>query len=157
MNQFFAAGATLVFTLVLLGLGRKPKNLFKKSFSQKLPANLEQIALVLPSTKTKRQDSEAKPNNFIFRLPTNPKEHFKLTQKLKSLISSNPEEKLLAIQIAEEWGDFSVIPVLKLGLRDMDSRIAKRAAKALSRFKGCPRKIVKKKSVSYPRNVFLMR
>ena len=66
-------------------------------------------------------------------------------------------ERLIAVEIAGEWGDPSVIPILKIGLRDMDTRVVIKAAKAISKFRNQPIAKPTKQKISYPLNVFLMR
>ncbi len=73
------------------------------------------------------------------------------------MISSNPDERLIAVQIADKWGDSSVIPILKIGLRDMDSRVVIYSAKAISKFRNNSVFYKSKEKISYPLNVFLMR
>ena len=63
-----------------------------------------------------------------------------------------------AIEKAEQWGDSTVIPILKIGLRDSDSRVVIKAAKAISKFRNHPTIISKSKvAITHPLNVFLMR
>ena len=64
---------------------------------------------------------------------------------------------MLAVKLASEWGDKSVLPILKLGLRDMDSRVVIQSAEAISKFKSHSINTNKLKKTIYPLNVFLMR
>ncbi len=155
MNQFFAAAATLLVALTLLGLGKKPKNLLLKRVSAY--KNLDVPSLVLPHNESQEEKVEGNLAHSSFRLPTSSKERFLLQQKLKRLISLDPDKRFLAVQIASEWGHQSVIPILKRGLKDMDSRIVKRAAEGIEQFKGSQKIISKKKLVHHPLNVSLMR
>ena len=73
---------------------------------------------------------------------------------MKNLIASGPEDRLIAVNAAEKWGDLSVLPILRLGLRDVDSRVVIKSAQAISRFRGCPKVLIKKKAkaIRYPLN-----
>ena len=156
MNQFLAAGAAFLVALALLGLGKKPKRLFIARPSEYF--GLESSSLVLPSNGSESKQSDINQEKVSFDCPKTSKERCFLQKKLKKLISSNPEDRLLAVELASEWGDFSAIPILRLGLRDMDSRVVKRAAKGIDQFRGRSIKTIsKKKSVRQPLNVSLMR
>ncbi len=72
-------------------------------------------------------------------------------------MSSGPEDRLIAVNAAGKWGNLSVLPILRLGLRDVDSRVVITAAQAISRFRGCPNISTKKKSTRHPLNVSRMR
>ena len=156
MNQFLAAGAAFLVALALLGLGKKPKSLFIRRSSEYL--GLDSSALVLPSNDSEFKKSEINQEKVSFDCPKTAKERLFLQKKLKKLISSNPTDRLLAVELASEWGHSSVIPILRIGLRDMDSRVVKRAAIGIDQFKGSMKPFSKKKkSVRQPLNVSLMR
>ena len=82
----------------------------------------------------------------------------KIKNKLTKLISSNPNDRLLAIQIASEWSNQKALPFLKRGLKDSDSRVVIASAAAIASYKGKTIDSQKKPQTSRPpRNVSLMR
>ena len=87
-----------------------------------------------------------------FQVPKTEKEKFLLRKKLRNLISSGPDDRLIAINTAEKWGDLSILPILRLGLRDVDSRVVIQSAQAISRFRGSPKTFKQKKAIRYPLN-----
>ncbi len=155
MNQFIAAGALAVITLMLWGIGKKPKFLLDKGFDGQFPIN--HSALVQPLEPITQPQFLSNSVRTSFKIPVNSREKIELIRHLKKLIKSLPNERLIAVEISGEWGDPSVIPILKIGLRDMDSRVVIKAAKAMSKFRNKPIAAQTKKQISYPLNVFLMR
>jgi len=156
MNQFFAAGATLILVGVLWGLGKRPKGL--KSHSLTKTFAIAQRSLFL--TKKFAQSSpellhDSFQNNW--HPPENTKERLALRRELNTLIKLGPEERVKAIKIASKWKDESVLSILKIGLRDSESQIVFEAAKGMEKFK-CFYKSNKSNQSKRPaRNVFLMR
>ncbi|KGG14713.1 MULTISPECIES: HEAT repeat domain-containing protein [unclassified Prochlorococcus] len=132
MNQIFSAGAALLLIGTLWAFGKKPKKLVNNEFSQYLPVNYPSLVL----SKDGAEDQEFDLNPIHFHSPISLKEKLSLREKLKNLISSGPDERLMAVSIAEQWGDLSTLPILRRGLRDFDSRVVVKAAEAISRFKG---------------------
>ena len=81
-----------------------------------------------------------------------------IKKELTKLISSNPDDRLLAIQIASQWENKKAIPFLRRGLKDSDRRVVIAAAAAISTYKGKTKSSIKKSQPSRPpRNVFLIR
>ena len=79
-------------------------------------------------------------------------------KQLTKLISSNPSDRLLAIQIASEWKNKKALPFLRRGLKDSDSRVVIASAAGISSYKGKTIDLHKKSQASRPpRNVSLMR
>ena len=58
-----------------------------------------------------------------------------LRKEMLELFKGSKEEKIKALKIAEFLSDQSILPVLKLGLKDMDSDIIKVSAKLIQKFK----------------------
>ena len=58
-----------------------------------------------------------------------------LRKEMLELFKGSKEDKIKALKIAEFLSDKSILPVLKLGLRDMDSDIIKVSAKLIQKFK----------------------
>ncbi len=160
MNEFLSAGIALVIAASLWGIGKKPKKLFKSNIHEySYPSEITALIKRTNDSSNQNIDHSIRNNQFIFDLPRTNKERTLFRNNLKKLIAAGPEERLLAIQAASKWGDESVVPILKIGLKDFDSRIVITSAKAISKFK-CSPKIVKSKSKSkksHPLNISLMR
>ena len=58
-----------------------------------------------------------------------------LRKEMFELFKGSKEEKIQALKIAEFLSDKSILPILKLGLKDMDSDIIKVSAKLIQKFK----------------------
>ena len=58
-----------------------------------------------------------------------------LRKEMLDLFKGSKEDKIKALKIAEFLSDKSILPVLKLGLKDMDSDIIKISAKLIQKFK----------------------
>ena len=58
-----------------------------------------------------------------------------LRKKMFELFKGSKEDKIEALKIAEFLSDKSILPLLKLGLKDMDSDIIKVSAKLIQKFK----------------------
>ncbi len=59
-----------------------------------------------------------------------------LLRQLQKAIASGPLDRLEAIAIADQWGHVSILPILRIGLKDSDSRVMIAAAKALEKHRG---------------------
>ena len=60
---------------------------------------------------------------------------FILRKEMLKLFKGSKEDKIKALKIAEFLSDKSSLPILKLGLKDMDSDIIKVSAKLIQKFK----------------------
>ena len=91
--------------------------------------------------------------------PKTVRERINLQKKLRKLITGNPEERLQAMIISDLWGHANVLPILKRGLKDSDSRVIEAAAFALNKHRGLPyaRIFQNLNCQRPPRNVSLMR
>ena len=58
-----------------------------------------------------------------------------LRKEMLELFKGSKEEKIKALKIAEFLSDKSILPILKMGLKDMDSDIVKVSAKLIQKFK----------------------
>jgi len=58
-----------------------------------------------------------------------------LRKEMLDLFKGSKEEKIKALKIAEFLSDKSILPILKMGLKDMDSDIVKVSAKLIQKFK----------------------
>ncbi len=156
MNQFFAAGSALILALVLWGLRKKPHGIQELLLKNTLPISSRGLVENRKSFKTESKNSGIELLDQWFE-PCNSQERFHLRKKLFGLITLGPEERLQAVVEASKWGDQSILPILKIGLRDADSRIVLRAAQAMEKFRG-RKSLAKTQEIERPpRNVFLMR
>ena len=58
-----------------------------------------------------------------------------LRKEMLDLFKGSKEDKIKALKIAEFLSDKSILPILKIGLKDMDSDIVKVSAKLIQKFK----------------------
>ena len=58
-----------------------------------------------------------------------------LRKEMFELFKGSKEEKIKSLKIAEFLCDKSILPILKLGLKDMDSDIVKVSAQLIQKFK----------------------
>ncbi len=132
MNQFFTGVLVLSLSAVLWGLGRKPKISMNRGTEISAPSS--KIPLILDN-----HDLQLDEQTFILKgnlsenleFFTNPQNKINLKRKLLKMIDLGPEERLKSVQIAAQWGDSSVLPIIKRGLRDSDTRVVALAAKAM--------------------------
>ncbi len=155
MSQFLAVTTTMVLTIMLWGFGRKLKTPFASKASTGFQPSQTELAVDFGIDSNKSSDRSF--GKMSFPMPKNSRERILLKKHFKKLMSFGPDEKLLVMEHAISWGDPSVIPLLKQGLKDMDSRVVIKAAEAISKFRSYPPSSTKKKLRVYPLNVFLMR
>jgi hypothetical protein len=159
MNQVFAGGLALIIALILWSSKKESKasDLFKSQKDSFSNAQITSSTLVID--KSLKNQQAKKLNN----KKSNPSAHqppnsIETKKQLIKLISGNPSERLLAIQIATQWSDKKALPFLRRGLRDSDSRVVIASAIGISSYKGKTIDLHKKSQASRPpRNVSLMR
>ena len=160
MNQVFAGGIALIIALILWSSKKQSKaSAFlqskKDSFSK---AHVASSSLVIDKNlnnqkSTNLENKKTKP----FSKP-NSLNSIETKKQLTKLISSNPSDRLLAIQIASQWDNKKALPFLRRGLKDSDSRVVIASAAGISSYKGKTIDLHKKSQASRPpRNVSLMR
>ena len=160
MNQVFAGSLALIIALILWSSKKQSKaSAFFKS--QKDSFSKSQVSFdSLVIKKSLENQNSHKLNNkkskpFKHPLSLNSLETKK---QLTKLISSNPSDRLLAIQIASKWKNKKALPFLRRGLRDSDSRVVIASAAGIAFHKGKTIDLHKKPQTSRPpRNVSLMR
>ena len=59
----------------------------------------------------------------------------KLREKMNSLFKGSAEDKLNALNLAEELADKSTLPILRKGLKEMNLQIVERSADLIRKFK----------------------
>ena len=160
MNQVFAGGLALIIALILWSSKKQSKasDFFKSQKQAFSKAEVTSSELIIDKSlqnqkSTKLNHKNSKP----FSLPASLKS-IKIKKQLTQLISSNPSDRLLAIQIASQWSDKKALPFLRRGLKDSDSRVVIASATGISSYKGKTIDLYKKPQVSRrPRNVSLIR
>ena len=159
MNQVFAGGLALIIALILWSSKKQSKAsaFFKSQNDSFSKAQVSSSALVIDKglknqQSTKLNNKKSKP---FFNQPPN---SIEIKKQLTKLISSNPSDRLLAIQIASQWNNKKALPFLRRGLKDSDSRVVIASATGISSYKGKTIDFNKKPQVSRPpRNVSLIR
>ena len=160
MNQVFLSGLALIIAFLLWSskkqsIGSAFFKSQKESFSKD---QLSSSSLVINKNSesqksTSLNNKNSKPFSYKLSLST-----LETKKQLTKLISSNPNDRLLAIQIARQWENKKALPFLRRGLKDSDSRVVIAAAAVISSFKGKNIKYQEKSQTSRPpRNVSLMR
>ena len=160
MNQVFAGGLALIIALILWSSKKQSKAsaFFKSQKDSFSKADLTSSELIIDKSlqnqkSTKLNNKNSKP----FSQPTS-LNSIETKKKLTQLISSNPTDRLLAIQIASQWDNNKALPFLRRGLKDFDSRIVIASAAGISSYKGKTIDLHKKSQAPRPpRNVSLMR
>tara|TARA_Y100001968_G_scaffold174153_1_gene159565 strand:+ start:65 stop:547 length:483 start_codon:yes stop_codon:yes gene_type:complete len=160
MNQFLVGGIALVITYILWN-SKKHSNgsPFLQSQRDSFTNEIGTSSLV-QKKKLNNQKATEKLKSSRFQELSNQLSinSIEKKKKLTSLISSNPNDRLLAIQIASQWKDKKALPFLRRGLKDSDSRVVIASAAAISAYRGKTTNLQKKSQVLRPpRNVSLMR
>ena len=159
MNQVFAGGLALIIALILWSSKKQSKaSAFFKSQKDSFPKAQVSSALVIEKNLQKQKSTKLnnkKSEFFLHQLSLN---SIETKKQLTRLISSNPNDRLLAIQIASQWNNKKALPFLRRGLKDSDSREVIASAAAIASYKGKTIDFYNKPQVSRrPRNVSLIR
>ena len=160
MNQVFAGGLALIIALILWSSKKQSKSssFFKSQKDSFSKAQVTSSTLVIDKCLENQKSTRlnrGKSKTFSHQPSLNAIETKK---QLTKLISSNPSDRLLAIQIASQWKNKKALPFLRRGLKDSDSRIVIESAAGISFYKGKTIYLHKKTQTSLPpRNVSLMR
>jgi len=160
MNQVFAGGLALIIALILWSSKKQSKAsaFFKSQKDSFAKAQLSSASLVIEKNLQNKKSpklNNKKSEPFKPQLSLN---SIETKKQLTRLISSNPNDRLLAIQIASQWENNKALPFLRRGLRDSDSRVVIASAAGISSYKGKAIDLNEKSQASrLPRNVSLMR
>ena len=159
MNQVFTGGLALIIALILWSSKKQSKAsaFFKSQKDSFTKAKLSSASLVIEKSLQKKSTKlNNKKSKFFSPQPS--LNSIETKKQLTRLISSNPNDRLLAIQIASQWENNKALPFLRRGLRDSDSRVVIASAAGISSYKGKTIDLYKKPQVSRrPRNVSLIR
>ena len=127
----FLAIVLIIFIGILL-LVLKKRSLRKltskgKLHSDKLKKNRKNNNKFLSNKKSFLYNHEAKKYSLFYKKS--------LRNKMFSLFQGNTEDKLKALNIAEELADKSTLSILRQGLRDMSPEVVKLSALLIRKFK----------------------
>lgn len=159
MPNFLAGAAAFVLVMVLWGLGRRPsKALLSSTDASNVAAlNRVQLSLVQSGGRASEQGCAGfSADDSDWGLPATLQERLFLQRKLSAAMAAGPDQRLEAVMLAARWGHASVLPLLRQGLRDFDSRVVVAAAEAIEVYRGAPRRHPVQ-SGKLPRNVARMR
>ena len=160
MNQVFVSGIALIIAFILWSSKKQSKGSpFLKSQKDSFPNSNATISFV-EKNKLMNQKEDKSLDNLKSNTFSNQSSHnsIQINKKLTKLITSNPNDRLLAIQIASQWENKKSIPFLRRGLKDFDSRVVIASAAAISSYKGKTIDLQKQsQAFRPPRNVSLIR
>ena len=160
MNQVFAGGLALIIALILWSSKKQSKAsaFFKSQKDSFTKAQLSSASLVIEKSLQNKKSPKLNNKKLESFKPQLSLNSIETKKQLTRLISSNPNDRLLAIQIASQWENNKSLPFLRRGLRDSDSRVVIASAAGISSYKGKTIDLNKKSQTSRPpRNVSLMR
>ena len=121
----------LIILIIFIFLIFKRKYIFnvfnkKKFYTLKEMDNENNIITSSSKKYNNYQNSSNKYSEFYKR---------KLRKKMNNLFNSSAEDKLKALNLAEELADKTTLPILRRGLKDMDPEIVERSADLIRKFK----------------------
>ena len=160
MNQVFAGGLALIIALILWSSKKQSKAsaFFKSQKDSFTKAKLSSASLVIEKSLQNKKSPKLNNKKSETYTPQLSLNSIETKKQLTRLISSNPNDRLLAIEIASQWKNKKAIPFLRRGLKDSDSRVVIASAAAISSYKGKTLNLQTKYQASKPpRNVSLMR
>jgi len=160
MNQVFVGGVALIIAFILWS---SKKQSIGSPFLKPQKDSLQKANATYSFVQKNKLINHKKPES-LKNLKSKPISNqsslnsIETNKKLTKLFSSNPNDRLLAIQIASQWENRKAIPFLRRGLKDSDSRVVIASAAAISSYRGKAFNVPKKSQTSLrPRNVSLMR
>ena len=160
MNQVFAGGLALIIALILWS-SKKQSNastFFKAQKDSFSKTGLTTSELIIDRNLQNQKATKLNNKKTKSFSQSNSLNSIETKKQLTKLISSNPTDRLLAIQIASQWNNNKSLPFLRRGLKDSDSRVVIASAAGISSYKGKTIDLNKKSQASpRPRNVSLMR
>ena len=160
MNQVFVGGIALIIALILWGNKKQSQGSpFLKSQKDSLLNSNATSSFVQKSQLINQKEPDDLKKLKFKSLSNQPSRNsVETNKKLTKLISSSPNDRLLAIQIASQWENKKAIPFLRRGLKDSDSRVVIASAAAISSYKGKAINLQNPPQAPRPpRNVSLMR
>ena len=158
MSQAYVGGAAaVVLAAVLYAVGRKPKKPFLRNPDVASVAALNRAQVELVQSAGDEAEVEAQQASAgDCQAPSSPAEVLALQNHLRTAMNGSPDERLDAVRLAARWGHRAMLPLLRRGLRDADSRVVEAAAAALDGRRGAPAP-APVQAARPPRNVARMR
>ena len=142
-----AVSATLLVVLWLL-TRRRPRPFLRSGDTSAVAAlNRAQIALVkiaevlapvAPGTGAGAAAAGLPLGEVALPGPADGRGRRLLLQRLQAAAAADPLQRLEAMRIARLWGDRSVLPLLRRGLRDVHPAVVAEAARAIAAHRGHP-------------------
>ena len=137
MTQAYIGGAAaVVLAAVLYAVGRRPNKPFLRNPDVASVAALNRAQVELVQAAVAEAEQQAAESDW--QPPSTPGEVLALQNKLRAAMNAGPDERLEAVTLAGRWGHRAVLPLLRQGLRDADSRVVEVAAAALDGRRGAP-------------------
>jgi hypothetical protein len=138
-GSLLAPVAALLSVLLWLAARRRPGPLLSATRAQALAEsaaalNRAQIALVQQLATQDVSTPAAVPLPPLPR-PGDGRQRQALLTQLRSQLAGDQPQRLAAIQLAGRWGDRVALPLLRIGLRDVDLAVQAEAARAIARFR----------------------
>ena len=158
MSQAYVGGAAaVVLAAVLYAVGRRPSKPFLRNPDVTSVAALNRAQVELVQAAVAEAEAEAQQTSAgDWQAPSSPAEVLALQNRLRTAMNGSPDERLDAVRLAGRWGHRALLPLLRRGLRDADSRVVEAAAAALDGRRGAPAP-VPVQAARPPRNVSRMR
>ena len=160
MNQVFLSGVALIIAFILWSSKKQSKAsaFFKSQKDSFSKAEVTSSTLVIDKNLETQKSTKLNNKKSKFFLQQPSLNSIETKKQLTKLISSNPSDRLLAIQIASQWNNKKALPFLRRGLKDSDSKVVIASAAGILSYKGKTIDLHKKSQARRPpRNVSLMR
>ncbi len=161
MNQVFAGATTLILAFLLWSFGKKPRVGLLNTIGPRVlrVKDLTELTVVKRSNESKNTQNELPPRvELKWHAPKTAQEKINLRKQVQRLMSQGPAERLKAVKICALWGNPSLLPILRRGLKDSDSQVIAAAANAIEKYRvGTNSKNNQEETSRPPRNVALMR
>ncbi|MGC6482121.1 MAG: HEAT repeat domain-containing protein [Synechococcus sp.] len=161
MTQAYVGGAAaVVLAAVLYAVGRRPSKPFLRNPDVTSVAALNRAQMELVQAAADDAQPTPAPDgqeaSTDWQAPTSPAQVRALLNQLRAAMNGGPDQRLQAVLLAGCWGHRALLPLLRRGLRDADSRVVVAAASALDGRRGAttPASV---QVVRPPRNVARMR
>lgn len=153
MSQAYVGGAAaVVLAAVLYAVGRKPSKPFLRNPDVTSVAALNRAQVELVQAAVADAGRGEGDDQGDWQPPASSGEVLALQKQLRAAMNAGPDERLEAVTLAGRWGHRDLLPLLRRGLRDSDSRVVEAAAAALDGRRGAPVRQVAKAGRP-PRNV----
>ena len=154
-NVLLAGVAVLVLVMAGVGIRTRSGRLLLRSTDAGGVAALNRAQLSRVFDKPEHTlPATPQPPSEEWAPVTTQQDRLALQRQLRTLMTGGPEDRLQAMRLAGHWGHASVLPLLRRGLRDSDSRVVLAAAEAIAPLRGGPRSLNPQKvSRRAPRNV----